>query len=133
MIFRMFSIHQLLIFATRAGNLELMRERIAAGGDVSYQDEQHGNALLVAIRSHQLPIVELLLSHSADVHLSDPCGQGALEYALYYQDDAIAALLLRFGARLKPHSLPHFRNMLVEHFKRQGVKNVNKDSSLPTP
>jgi ankyrin repeat protein len=119
----MFSAHQLLIFAARAGNLELMRERIAAGADVSYQDEQHGSALLVAVASHQASAVELLLSHGSDILMSDSHGQGALEYALRSHDDAIVSVLLRAGARLQPHSLPRFRDMLAQHLKRQSVQN----------
>jgi ankyrin repeat protein len=118
----MFNIHQLLIFAARAGNLELMSERIAAGADVSYQDEQHGSALFVAIASHHASAVDLLLSHGVDVHMTDSYAQGALEYALRFQDDAIASALLRSGASLQPHALPHFKDTLTEHLNRQGVQ-----------
>ena len=119
----MFTIHQLLIFAARAGNLDLIRERIAAGGDVSYFDEQHGSALFVAIAGHHLPAIELLLSHGADVHMADTHGQGALEHSLRLQDDCITAALLQSGARLKAHALPHFREALTEHLRRRGLQN----------
>ena len=119
----MFTIHQLLIFAARSGNLEVMSERIAAGADVSYQDEQHGSALFVAIASHHASAVEFLIARGVDVHMTDSRGQGALEHALRFQDDAISSVLVRAGARLQPHALPHFRDMLAEHLKRRGVQN----------
>ena len=121
MTVRMFTIHQLLIFAARAGNLDLMRERINAWADVSYYDEQHGSALFEAIRGHHLSAVELLLESGADVHMATPHGWGALEYALCAKDDRITAALLRSGARLKQHALPHFRKALTEHLKRRGL------------
>jgi ankyrin repeat protein len=117
----MFTIHQLLIFAARAGNLDMMRERIAAGADVSYFDEQHGPALFAAIAGHRLAAVELLLSRGANVQMADAHGQGPLEYSLRFQDDSITAALLRSGARLKPHALPHFRDALAEHLRRTGA------------
>ena len=123
--FRMFTIHQLLIFAARSGNLDVMRERIAAGADVSCFDEQHGSALFVAIAGHHLSAVELLLTHGADVHLADTHGQGALEHSLRFQDDSITAALLGSGARLKPHALPHFREALTEHLRRRGLQHEN--------
>ena len=119
----MFTIHQLLIFAARSGNLDVMRERIAAGADVSYFDEQHGSALFVAIAGHHLSAVELLLTHGADVHMADTHGQGALEHSLRFQDDGITAALLQSGARLKPHALPHFREALTEHLRRRGLQH----------
>jgi uncharacterized protein len=117
----MFTIHQLLIFAARSGNLDVIRERITAGAEVSYYDVQHGSALLVAIAGHHLSAVELLLAHGADVHMADADGQGALEYSLRFQHDDITAALLRSGARLKPHALPQFKRALTMHFKRRGL------------
>ena len=121
MTVRMFTIHQLLIFAARAGNLDLMRERINAGADVSYYDEQHGSALFEAIRGHHLSAVELLLAVGAEVHMADIYGWGALEYSLRAKDGKVTAALLRAGARLKQHALPHFRKALTEHLKRRGL------------
>ena len=119
----MFTIHQLLIFAARAGNVDLMRERIRAGADVSCFDEQHGSALFEAIRGHHLSAVELLLESGADVHMADRHGNGALELSLHVKDDRIIAALLRSGARLKQHALPHFREALTEHFRRRGLQD----------
>jgi ankyrin repeat protein len=119
----MSTIHQLLIFAARNGNLEVMHERITAGADVSYVDEQHGSALFAAIAGHHLPAVELLLSHRADVHMVDAHGQGPVEYSLRFQADSITAALLQNGARLNPHALPHFRKALAEHFARRGWRH----------
>lgn len=118
----MFTIHQLLIFAARSRNLDLMRERIAAGADVSYFDEQHGAALFVAIAGHHLSAVELLLACGADISMTDAHGQGALEHSLRFQDDSITAALLQSGARLKSHALPHFREALTEHLRRRGLQ-----------
>jgi len=114
----MFTLNELLIFAARSGNLQLMRERLTAGAEVSYYDERRGSALFAAIASHQLSAVELLLSHGAKVRMTDAHGDGPLEYALYHQDDCITAVLLASGARLQSHSRPHFRAQLAEHLKR---------------
>jgi ankyrin repeat protein len=119
----MFSIDQLLIFAARAGNLDLMRERIAAGADVSYLDEHHGSALFAAIAGHQLSAVEFLITQGAELNTADAHAQGALEYSLRHSDDKITAALLRAGARLKQHSLPRFRESLSEHLRRTGVQH----------
>jgi len=119
----MFTIHQLLIFAARAGNLDVMRERIVAGADLSYRDDRHGSALFAAIRGHHVSAVELLVSQGADVHMSDAHGQGPLEYSLRFQDDKITATLLQAGARLRPHARAHFRQALTEHLKRTGLQH----------
>jgi hypothetical protein len=121
--FRMFTIHQSLILAARAGNLDVMRERIAAGADISYFDEQHGSALFAAIRGHHPEAVELLLAHGVDVHMADAHGEGPLEYSLRHKDDSIITALLQSGARLKSHALPHFREGLTEHFRRRGLRD----------
>ena len=119
----MFSIHQLLIFAARAGNVDLMRERIAAGADVSYYDQQHGSALFAAIAGHHRSAIELLLSNGADVQMADAYGHGPLECSLQLQDDNITSALLQSGARLKPHALPHFRDALTEHLRRRASRH----------
>jgi ankyrin repeat protein len=123
----MFTIHQLLIFAARGGNLDLMRERIAAGADVSYVDVDHGSALFAAIAGHHLSAVEFLIANGADVRMADAHGQGPLEYSLRHGDDNITAALLRASARLKPHALSRFRKLLSEHLRRRGVQH-----ELPT-
>jgi len=117
----MSNIHQLLIFAARSGNAEVLLERIASGADVNYGDERYGSALLVAIRSRRIESVQLLLEHGADARMVDSRGNGPLEYALRVGDDAITALVLRYGARLHPHSLPRFREMLSMHLARLGI------------
>ena len=119
----MFTIHQLLIFAACAGDLDVMRERIEAGADVSYFDDQHGSALFAAIGGHHASAVELLLSHGANVHMADTHGHGALEYSLRFQDDSITAVLLQSGARLKAHALPHYSEALTEHLRRRGLQH----------
>ena len=40
-----FTINQKVIFAVRAKNLELLKERISDGGDINYQDPIHSSAL----------------------------------------------------------------------------------------
>jgi ankyrin repeat protein len=99
--------------------VDFVRERIAAGADVSYYDPQHGSALFAAIAGHHGSVVELLLSNGSDVHMADVYGDGPLEHSLHLQDDTITSLLLQSGARLKPHALPHFREALTEHLRRR--------------
>lgn len=114
-----YSIHQLLIFAARAGNEPLVSERIAAGGDLNFFDEQHGTALFAAIRQGHRNVVRLLLSKGASPAVCDFLGYGALEYALQFQDDEITELVLNSGVRLQPGSTNSYRVLLEEFFKRR--------------
>lgn len=123
----MFTIHQLLIFAARGGNLEVMRERLSAGADVSYVDEYHGSALFAAIVGRHVTAAEFLIANGADLQVTDAHGQGPLEYSLRYGNDDITAALLRAKARLQPHALSRFRELLSEHFRRRGIQH-----ELPT-
>ena len=118
----MATLDQLLLFSARSGNLSLVEGRIAAGADVRYSATQYGSALLQAVRSHHHKIVELLLSHGADVRSVDSHGEGALEYALHLGDDSMVTLLLSAGARLQPHALPRYREMLTASLARSGKK-----------
>ena len=52
-----FNIDQLVIFAARSGNLPLLQERLAAGGNVNHIDPCFGSALAAAVRKQNLPVV----------------------------------------------------------------------------
>lgn len=79
-----FNIDQLVIFAARSGNLPLLQERLAAGGNVNHVDPRFGSALAAAVGYANLPVVEWLLQHGADPNLEDPYGNGPLVVALHH-------------------------------------------------
>jgi hypothetical protein len=64
-----FTIDQLVVFAARSGNLPLLQERVAAGGNVNHVDATHGSALCAAIRAHSLRVVQWLLENGADANV----------------------------------------------------------------
>jgi ankyrin repeat protein len=109
--------HQLVIFAARPGNIALLRDRVAAGGDVNYFDPRYGAALIEAIRSARLPTIEWLLDNGADVNAEYHDQIGPLEVALRHPEPDVVHLLLRAGARLRKRTRPYYAARLEECLK----------------
>jgi hypothetical protein len=109
-----FNIDQLVIFAARSGNLPLLQERLAAGGNVNHIDLRFGSALAAAAGNANLPVVEWLLQHGADPNLEHPDGNGPLVVALHHHAPEIVECLLKAGARLGKKSRPHWAKLLEQ-------------------
>lgn len=99
-----FTKEQLLEFAARAGNVDLVKERMVDGADARLS-----KALLVAVQEGHLGVVELLLEHGADINSIDDRGYGPLEYALRWNRLDVARLLLTRGADVPHHSRSHWK------------------------
>lgn len=109
-----FSIHQLTIFAARSGNLELLKERIKAGGDINYIDQQFGSALSGAIRTSKLEIIDYLIKNGVNVNASYYDDIGPLEIALRNPDIHVVYILLCAGARLRKKTRPYYKSRMEE-------------------
>jgi hypothetical protein len=107
-----FNIHQLVIFAARSGNVPLLLERLAAGGNLNHVDPHFGSALAAAAMRGHLSMVEWLLQHGADPNLEHGDCVGPLEIALRHPEAEIVECLLKAGARLRRKSRPDYAKRL---------------------
>lgn len=113
--------NQLLIFAARAGNYALVKERLAQGADPNYFDPFHGSAAMEASCRGDFDVLNLLLECGLN-----PGGQaavaseGIIEGALRYQHEEIAVLLIERGFRLMPHARSIYREQLQKAYKQLG-------------
>lgn len=109
-----FSINQLVIFAVRAGDLSLLRERVDAGGDINHFDPEYGSALAAAVRKGNLDILDWLISNGADVSVDYHDALGALEIALRNPVPDVVYRLVCAGAKLKRKARPYYRERLEQ-------------------
>ncbi|MGB0204288.1 MAG: ankyrin repeat domain-containing protein [Neptuniibacter sp.] len=107
-----FTLDQQIIFAVRARNLELVMERIEAGGDLNYQDSMYGSALVSAINNGDEVILQFLIDSGADVNAENVHGIVPLETALHQANRNIVRKLSWSGAKLKSRSRPHWKELL---------------------
>ncbi len=112
-----FNIHQKVIFAVRSGNLELIKERVESGGDVNYQDDQHGSALVAAIHSGNERVLAWLIENGADVTATNERDIGFLEVALRDPNPVIVRQLAWAGAKLNKKSREYYGQRLEECLK----------------
>lgn len=128
-----FTKHQLVIFAARAGNIPLLRERVSAGGDVNCRDPRYGAPLTAAIRAGKPEVVEWLLDNGADVNAKYGDQIGPLEVALRHPEPEMVGLLLRAGARLRKKVRPHYAARLEECVKVLGRARSSRSADSTEP
>jgi len=88
------SIHK----AASDGNIEAVKQHLAAGVDVNAWDEDFGwTPLHLAAQSGQKEIIELLLANGADVNARDWSGETPLDWA----DGETVDLLRKHGGKTK--------------------------------
>jgi len=109
-----FTLDQLVIFAVRAKNLELLRERVSAGGNINHQDPIHGSALVAAINNNDLEAIKFLIERGVDVNADNSDWVSPLEISLHHADDEVVRLLAWSGAKLKQKSRPHWKDRLAK-------------------
>jgi ankyrin repeat protein len=109
-----FTIDQLVIFAARSGNLQLLKERVRAGGDINYNDSSHGSALTAAILKGHLNVLDWLISNGADVNMEYHDGIGPLEVALRNPEPTVVYRLACAGAKLRKKTRPYYRERLEQ-------------------
>ena len=89
------SIHE----AVNNGNVEAVKQHLAAGADVNAKDDSNITPLLWAINNSHEEIVELLISKGADVNFKDIAGQTPLDWAESGKFTEIADLLRKHGGK----------------------------------
>ncbi|MEO5713574.1 MAG: ankyrin repeat domain-containing protein [Luteolibacter sp.] len=114
-----FTIHQLLIFACRSGDIPLVQERITLGGDVNYYDPGNGSSLFEAVRKDNPELVAFLLDAGADLKIQDNKGRGVVEAAIYHNSRNALRLLLDRGAHIVNKGKPNYHKIL-ESFRATG-------------
>lgn len=101
-----------IVFAVLAGDLDLVKQRIAAGAPLNHVETRHSTALNQALMRDRKDIAEVLLASGADPEGADLEGNRPRDFA--YSPD-LKAILFRFGVKdLVPdewtftHRLMHF-------------------------
>ena len=96
------SIHE----ATYDGNIEAVKQHIAAGTDVNAKDKNNDfigwTPLLHAASDGHKEITELLINNGADLNVKDREGLTPLHYAVYEGHKEVVALLIAKGADVNP-------------------------------
>ena len=109
-----FTIDQLVIFAARSGNLQLLKERVKAGGGINYNDSSHGSALTAAIIAGHIEVLDWLIANGVDVNVQYHDGIGPLEVALRSPEPTVVYRLACAGAKLRKKTRPYYRERLEQ-------------------
>ncbi len=83
-----------LIRHSEDGNIDRMKEDIAAGAEINFKAGSGTTALTGAARHGHFEAVKFLVEHGADVHLTDGCGSTALITASRATDMNLVRYLL---------------------------------------
>ena len=85
--------------AARTGNIEAVKQHIAAGADVNAKDVDGINPLHYATWTDHKETVELLITNGADVNAKDEAGNTPLDWANWRSHAETADLLRKHGAK----------------------------------
>lgn len=121
-----FTLDQLAIFAVRADNLPLLKERIESGAAIDYHDPDHGSILGEAIRKNNIEILDWLIDNGVDVNVEYRDAVGPLEIALHSPNPEVVYRLTCAGAKLKRKARPHLRKRLEECLREVSQSLSNK-------
>ena len=89
------SIHK----AAYDGNIEAVKQHLAAGADVNEKNAIGQTALHVAAHYGHKEIVELLIAKGADVNAQRDDGGTPLDWAIEFKETEIADLLRKHGGK----------------------------------
>ena len=89
------SIHK----ATEQGNIETVKQHLAAGTDVNAKGELQATPLHFAAIDDHKEIVELLIAKGADLNVKSNGGRTPLDSAIRRKQTEIANLLRKHGAK----------------------------------
>ena len=81
------------------GNIEAVKQHIAAGTDVNAKDEKGATPLHGAAFTSRMEIVELLIANGADVNAKRSKGWTPLDTAIEFEHSEIADILRKHGAK----------------------------------
>ena len=87
--------------AARTGNIEAVKQHIAAGADVNAKDVDGINPLHYATWTDHKETVELLLANGADVNGKSDFGKTPLDWATTFIHTKTANLLRKHGGKTK--------------------------------
>ena len=88
------SIHK----AAGAGNIEAVKQHLAAGTDVNAKEEDGSTALYDAAGYGHKEVAELLITNGADVNAKTESGSAPLHFAATQDHEEIVELLIAKGA-----------------------------------
>lgn len=92
--------NQIIIHASRIGNLEVLQELIRQKVPLNLTDEKGYTPLIIACYNNQYKAAKLLLDAGADVNSQDHGGNTALMGVAFKGYSDIAELLINYGADL---------------------------------
>ena len=85
--------------AARYGNIEAVKQHIAAGTDVNAKDKRGNTPLDYAVSRKYPEIAELLIANGADVNAQRADGDTPLDWAIFNKDTKVADLLRKHGGK----------------------------------
>ena len=85
--------------AAAFGNIEAIKQHLAADVDVNAKDRMGWTPLCEAAINGHKEIAELLIANSADVNAKDDRGMTPLDWAIKYKQTEIADLLRKHGGK----------------------------------
>ena len=88
-----------LIDAAYAGNVEAVKQHLAAGTDVNAKGKYGRAPLHYAAKYGRKETVELLIAKGADLNAKDDDGKTPLDRAIKYNRTEFAALLRKHGGK----------------------------------
>lgn len=97
---------QVIIHASRLGNIEVLEEMIRRQTDVDVQDEKGHTPLITACNNNKYEAASLLLKCGANVNARDHAGNTALKFAVLSGRFNIIRLLLKHGADKRLLNIP---------------------------
>jgi len=88
-----------LIDAAKEGNIEAVKQHIAAGTDANAKDDVGNTPLHFATHGGHKEIVELLIDNGADVNAKNGGGVTPLDWGILHEQTETAELLRKHGAK----------------------------------
>ena len=92
-------IDRTLIAAIAGGDIEAVKQHLAAGVDVNAKNKVGGTPLHFAALEGRKEIVELLIAKGADVNAKDDQGRTPLDVAIELKQPETADLLRKHGGK----------------------------------
>ena len=85
--------------AAMKGNIEAVKQHLAAGADVNAKDKDGETPLHKASSSGEKEIIELLIAKGADVNAKDEVGATPLDWAVKNEHTETADLIRKYGGK----------------------------------
>ena len=97
-----------LINSAKKGDIEGIKQHLAAGGDVSFRNKNGDTMLNYAAYLGHKEIVELLVENGAEVNAKGLADWTPLHLAAHNNNEQIVQLLIAKGAEMNPYTSPGF-------------------------